>query len=143
MSIKSSTFSTLWKPQLIFPSHKKSDKSLIENYRPVSHLVEIRKLVEYEIFDQVLGHFLDNSLFHENHHGGLPDHSTTTALIQLNNMFLEDAHAKKFPAALQVTSKEALNVKRLLMESLMKATATLIMREGLQMQFLIFRNHQL
>ena len=86
LSINSSTFSTLWKPQLIFPLHKKSDKSLIENYRPVSHLVEIG--------NQVLRHFLDNSLFHENHHGGLPDHSTTTALIQLNDMLLEAAHYK-------------------------------------------------
>ena len=32
LSIKSGTFSSFWKPQLIFPHHKKSDKDLLENY---------------------------------------------------------------------------------------------------------------
>ena len=41
LSIRTKCFARLWKHQLIFPNHKKEDKLLAKNYRPVSHLVEI------------------------------------------------------------------------------------------------------
>ena len=107
LSIRTSTFSSFWKPQLIFPHHKKSDKTITKNYRPVSHLVEIGKLVEYTAFDQVMEHFQDHDLFHSNHHGGLPHHSTATALIQLQDMFLEAAGQKKLTAALLLDQSAA------------------------------------
>ena len=78
LSIKSSKFSSLWKPQLIFPQHKKADKNAIENYRPVCHLVEVGKLVEREINDQVVEHFIAYDLFHHNHHKAF----LTTAQVQ-------------------------------------------------------------
>ena len=93
LSIKSGTFASFWKPQLIFPQHKKSEKDVIENYRPVSHLVEVGKLVETEVYDQLIEHFISNDLFHSNHHGGLPNHSTAKPLIQLHDMFLQAATA--------------------------------------------------
>ena len=39
LSINKSIFSSRWKPQLVFPMHKKKDKDVLENYRPVSDLV--------------------------------------------------------------------------------------------------------
>ena len=45
LSINQSLFSTRWKPQLIFPLHKKDEKDVIKNYRPVSHLVQVGKMV--------------------------------------------------------------------------------------------------
>ena len=107
LSITSCTFSSHWKPQIIFPRHKKDIKERVDNYRPVSHLVEIGKLVEYEVYDQVTQHFLKNGLFHENHHGGLPNHSTTTALIQLHDMFLQAAESKNLTAALLLDQSAA------------------------------------
>ena len=74
LSISSHSFSLFWKPQLIFPTHKKENKSDIQNYRPVSHLVEVGKMVEYVVYDQVIEHFSLNSLFHPNHHGSLAGH---------------------------------------------------------------------
>ena len=41
LSFRTSSFSTFWNHQLIFPHHKKSDKNVIKNIRSVSHLVEI------------------------------------------------------------------------------------------------------
>ena len=61
-------------PQLVQPSALKSHTTTG---------VEVGKLVEYAINDQVIVHFLANDFFHQNHHGGLPHHSTATALIQL------------------------------------------------------------
>ena len=98
LSIRTGSFANLWKHQLILPHHKKSEKDQAKNYIPVSHLVELGKLIEYAIYDQVMDHFLSNNLFHENHHGGLPHHSTATALIQIHDMFLEAAENKKLTA---------------------------------------------
>ena len=79
----------------------------MENFRPVSHLVEVGQLVEQAVYFQVVDHFLSNHLFHRNHHGGLPSHSTTSALIQLNEMFLEAAEQKKLSAALLLDQSAA------------------------------------
>ena len=82
LSIKQSKFAANWKPQLIHPFHKKNDKHRMENYRPVSHLVQVGKMCEYAINLQILEHFTQYNLFHQNHHGSLAHHSTATAVIQ-------------------------------------------------------------
>ena len=109
LSITTAKFASIWKPQLIFPQHKKAEKDVIENYRPVSHLVEVGKLVEHEVNDQVTEHFISNNLFHSNHHGGIPNHSTNTALIQLHDMILQAAVSKlkKLTAALLLDQSAA------------------------------------
>ena len=107
LSIRTSIFSNFWKHQLIFPQHKKQDKLLDKNYRPVSHLVEIGLMVENAVCFQVVDHFTTNSLFHRNHHGGLANHSTATALIQLHDMFLEAAENKKLSAVLLLDQSAA------------------------------------
>ena len=107
LSIRTSCFSSLWKHQLIFPHHKKQDKLLTKNYRPVSHLVEIGQLVEQAVSFQVVGHFTSNRLFHRNHHGGLANLSTSTALIQVYDMILKAAENKRLTAALLLDQSSA------------------------------------
>ena len=48
-----------------------------------------------------------NGLFHENHNGGLPNHSTTTALVQLHDIFLQAAESKNLTAALLLDQSAA------------------------------------
>ena len=107
LSITTGKFASIWKPQLIFLQHKKGEKDAIENFRPVSHLVEIGKMVEYEVNDQIVEHFISNNLFHSNHHGGLPNHSTNTALIQLHDICLQAAVSKKLTGALLLDQSAA------------------------------------
>ena len=63
----------------------------MENYRPVSHLVQVGKIVEYAVYFQIVEHFVTNDLFHPNHHGSLANHSTATAITQLFDLMLEAA----------------------------------------------------
>ena len=107
LSIKKHTFAEKWKPQLIFPLHKKGGKLDVENYRPVSHLVEIGKMVEYAVYVQVVDHFTENDLFHGNHHGSLSGHSTATALIQVVDMWLEAAENTQLSATLLLDQSAA------------------------------------
>ena len=81
--ITSGKFADCWKIQLIHPYYKKGNKLFGENYRPVSNIPEVSKLVEYAVLDQLFKHFYENELLHPNHHGFLPSHSTLTALLQI------------------------------------------------------------
>ena len=98
LSLTGNTFPSEWKTQLIHPNYKKGDKTNSGNYRPVSHIVEISKLVEYVIHDQVFTHFNTNDLLHQNHHGSLPGHNTATALIHLYDIWLEAAEKGELTA---------------------------------------------
>ena len=89
LSITSGRFANVWKPKLILPLHKKKSKDCISNYRPVCQTIQTGKLVEYVKKDQIVNHFIQQNLFHPNHHGGLVNHSTCTALLQLHDIWIK------------------------------------------------------
>ena len=66
--------------------------------------------MEYVVHEQVYGHFEENNLFHENHHGFLGHHSTATALIQLYDLWLEASEDKELSAALLLDLTAAFDV---------------------------------
>ena len=76
----------------------------------MSHIVEISKLTEYAVQDQVLSHFEDNNLFHSNHHGFLPSRSTATALLQIYDIFLSNAEEKKITGAIFLDLSAAFDI---------------------------------
>ena len=110
LSITSKTYSKSWKFQLVLPLHKKNDTMDGNNFRPVSHIIELGKIVEYAVHDQVYDHFVKNGLFHGNHHGFLGNHSTATALIQLYDMWLSAAENKELSAALLLDLSAAFDI---------------------------------
>ena len=73
-------------------------KDLLENYRPVSKLVQVGKVVEYAVYYQIVEHFVEHDLFHPNHHGSIANHSTATAISQLFDMWLEAAERQELSA---------------------------------------------
>ena len=48
-SIDQRRFAKKWKPQLVKPLQRKKENTSLANYRPVSNLVEVRKLVRYSV----------------------------------------------------------------------------------------------
>ena len=109
-----------WKCQLVHPYHKKGDKCNGENYRPVSHIVEVSKIAEYAVLDQVLDHFEANQLFHPNHHGFLPNRNTATALLQIYDIWLSNAEEKKFTGSIFLDLSAAFDIvdHRILLDKL-------------------------
>ena len=63
----------------------------LENYRPVSHLVQVGMMVKYAVYFLIVDHFTQQNLFHPNNHRSLAHHSTATAVIQLFDTLLEAA----------------------------------------------------
>ena len=110
LSISSNKFSDIWKTQLVLPLHKKDDPMDGTNYRPVAHIIELGKIIEYVVHDQVYDHFKSNQLFHAHHHGFLGNHSTASALIQIHDSLLEAAENRELSAALLLDLSAAFDI---------------------------------
>ena len=61
--ITTGIYPTSWKKANIVPIHKKEDKTLVKNYRPISLLPILGKMFEKCIYDSIYGYFEDNNLF--------------------------------------------------------------------------------
>ena len=110
----------LWKSSKKNPHFKKGEKINGENYRPVTDIVFVSKIAEAAVFEQTFAHFNENKLWHPNHHGFRPNHSTATALIHLYDLWARGAEAKEFTAALLLDLSATFDVvnRRILLEKL-------------------------
>ena len=77
------------KKSKVVPLLKKGDTLDPKNYRPVALLPIFSKVLERAIFLQLIRYLDDNSILHPNHHGSRKGHSTTTALVQMYDSWVE------------------------------------------------------
>ena len=110
LSIMTTTYPRTWKINKITPRFKKGDKLQGENWRPVTEVVFISKIVEAAVHEQVSEHFGTNKLWHPNHHGFKSNHSTITALSQLCDLWIKAAEDRKLTAALLLDLSAAFDV---------------------------------
>ena len=93
LSINSSVFPSLWKHAKVIPLFKpgSEDKLAPKSYRPVALLPVVSKVLERVIFLQTVQYMNKHSLLHPNHHGFRAQHSTTTAMLQMYDSWVEAA----------------------------------------------------
>ena len=70
-----------WKKSNIVPVHKKENKNLIKNYRPISLLSIFSKIYERLIFNSIFSYFIKNNLFTRSQSGFLPGDSCISQLL--------------------------------------------------------------
>lgn len=75
-SLVENSFPNYWKIAHVLPLFKKDDPSVASNYRPVSLLSCVSKIMERIIFKHVYNFFHENNLFYKYQAGFLPGHST-------------------------------------------------------------------
>ena len=85
MSIDSDQFPSDWKAARIIPLFKKGQRSMLDNYRPISILPVVSKLMEIIMYDQMYEYLNQNNLFSKHQFGFRPYHSTTTTLLDCTN----------------------------------------------------------
>ena len=78
-------FPNLWKSANVTPIHKKGDRQVIKNYRPISLLPICSKLFEKTIFKYLYNFLVSNSLLTLNQSGFRPGDSTINQLTNLVN----------------------------------------------------------
>ena len=86
--LSTGTFPDSWKCANVQPIHKKNNRQLKSNYRPISLLPICGKILEKIIFDQVYSFLNKNKLISKNQSGFRPGDSTIYQLISItSNIF--------------------------------------------------------
>ena len=97
LSLETSTFPKPWKCATVLPLLKKSSLSLEDkmNYRPVSNLPYMSKVVEKTVLLQVDEHVTSNNMHEACQSAYRVNHSTETALLKISNGILVALENKK------------------------------------------------
>ena len=78
------------------------------------------KILEKAVFNQLVNYLEENKLIHQNHHGGRKDHSTTKALVQMYNDWVEDMEEGRLVGVMMIDHSAAFDLcdHKLLIEKL-------------------------
>ena len=88
LSFDTNQFPTSWKIAKIMPIHKSGNMKLVENYRPISILCNLSKIIERIAHNQISHFISQNSLLSNRQHGFRKHFSTLTAITTLQNKIL-------------------------------------------------------
>jgi len=80
-SFDTSVFPQRWKTAKVTPLFKGGDAESVNNYRPISVLPVLSKVIDRHVHDSLYSYLLDNSLIYSKQSGFRKRHSTETALI--------------------------------------------------------------
>ena len=86
-SLNEQKFPTTWKIAHVTPIYKKGDKSLCTNYRPISLLSCVGKVMEKCIQQHLLKYLTENSLLTTSQSGFIPGDSTIYQLLSIYDDF--------------------------------------------------------
>ena len=97
MSLETGTFPQTYKCAQVKPLLKKIslDPECLKNYRPVSNLNFISKLIEKVVANQLINHLQQHDLLEPFQSAYKPSHSTETALLRVSNDILRAIDEKK------------------------------------------------
>ena len=93
-SLNDKIFPDQWKIAHVIPLFKSGDKSLPSNYRPVSLLSCVSKVLEKIVFKNIFNHLHGNKLLYKYQSGFIPGYSTSHQLIELYNKILSALNEK-------------------------------------------------
>lgn len=90
LSLVSGTFPGDWKTAKVVPLFKAGNKDQVGNYRPISILPVVAKILEKEVHRQAYAYVIEHNLLHSSQHGFRRKRSTQTALINVVDQWLQN-----------------------------------------------------
>jgi hypothetical protein len=69
--------------------HKKGNRKIVSNYRPVSLTSVVCKVIESIVRDHIMDYFIKNKLFSNCQHGFIKNRSTVTQLLKVLDKWTE------------------------------------------------------
>ena len=94
-SLVTGVFPESWKHALVVPLYKNGDPDIVNNYRPVSILPVVSKILEKIVAKQLSEYLEENKLLSNTQHGFRPMLSTETALTTITDKIYESMDNKK------------------------------------------------
>jgi len=97
LSLTSGQFHPVLKESLISPLLKKStlDKEQLSNYRPISNLSLLSKIIERVVKSRLMDHLTSNNLLNPHQSAYCKHHSTETALLYIHDHLINAIGARK------------------------------------------------
>ena len=83
--LESGTFPNEWKKANVVPVHKKGDKQILKNYRPISLLPIAFKIFERLLYDKMFEFFIANNLISKSQSGFRPGGSCINQLLSITH----------------------------------------------------------
>ena len=109
-SIKTSNFPEKWKEAKVTPLHKGGPKDDINNYRPISILPVISKILEKHVHDSLMAFLTQFQLLHKNQSGFRPNHSCETALSGMLCNWLDSINNGSLIGVVMIDFKKAFDL---------------------------------
>ena len=95
LSLQKCVMPKIWKRANVVPIHKKDEKHLLSNYRPISLLSIVSKIFEKVVFKYLYNFIHSNNLLSKHQSGFIPGDSTVNQLAYLYHTFCEALDDKK------------------------------------------------
>ena len=109
-SIVKSVFPKKWKEGKVTPLHKNGAKDDTNNYRPISVLPVVSKLLEKHVHDSLMAYLSSNSLLHSTQSGFRPNHSCETSLLQMINKWLDAINSSQMIGMVMIDFRKAFDL---------------------------------
>ena len=106
-SIVTKTYPSLWKKPIVTPAHKSGDSDEMTNYRPISLLPILSKILEKVVACQLTSFLEQNKLLSPSQHGFRPKLSTETALLTITDRLYRNIDNKKISLLLLLDLSKA------------------------------------
>ena len=105
LSLETRTFPSLWKSGKVAALFKKGDRCDANNYRPITVLPTISKILEKAVHTQLNAYLMNNGILTSKQFGFRPKLSTGTALAHFIDNILQNMDAGSFTGVLLDLSK--------------------------------------
>ena len=92
----------------IIPLFKKGDRTLLDNYRPISILPAISNIFERILFNQIHNHFSMHDLYFSSQYGFRENHSAQLAAVELIDRITQDLDRGNTPINILRTCRKPL-----------------------------------
>jgi hypothetical protein len=106
-SLRSGVFPDEWKAAKVCPIHKKGSKLDPGNYRPVSVLPAISKIMERIVHDQLYSYLASNNLLSPQQSGFKKLHSCQTSLHRMTEYLFSEIHKRNVIGLVALDLKKA------------------------------------
>ncbi|CAB3982361.1 Hypothetical predicted protein [Paramuricea clavata] len=109
-SIATNTFPSAWKMARVTPLYKDGERDQSNNYRPISVLSVLSKILEKHVAKSLMNYLVNNNLLYELQSAFREGHSTESALIKLTDQILSNMDQDNVTGVLFIDFKKAFDI---------------------------------